>query len=238
MCGRWNALRALFFVIFCSFSPAAMAAGQSLVMADFVVMSEGHGLTERDNYDARATPIAARYGIKRLASLDVLHNFTMKGFKVKRLDLWLLPSVKALQAWGDDPEYKALLPYRDRVHDMKVTSLYFAHPAMPLRKLGEGHYFIEMFRAGAGFDRGLFARFKQQSVALGAKYGAAPVAALNITKKILGKGPMGQRLNLWKLTSEQQFLAWVRSAEYKALEPMRQRLFDGRSHLMLVGKSR
>ena len=68
-------------------SAHAQQGAKPVVFVDFVVMKEGYGLKERDTYDAQATPIANRFGIKRFASLDVIQNMTMKGFKAKRLDL-------------------------------------------------------------------------------------------------------------------------------------------------------
>jgi len=211
---------------------------KQLVFVDFVVMSEGHGLKERAAYDAKADPIAARYGIKRFASLDIVQNVVSQNFRPVRLDLWLLPSPQALSAWSKDPDYKALLPYRNCVHDMKALTLYFAVPALPLRKVKKAHYMIELQTMGPGFDAKTFAAYEKKSDLIAELYAVRRVAALSLSKKIIGAGPSGQRLNVWYLPNEGNFKAWGNNKDFKALVPVRQKLFDMSTYTMLIARGR
>jgi uncharacterized protein (DUF1330 family) len=218
-------------------SAQAQDAAQPLVFVDFVVMSEGHGLDERDIYDAKATPIAARHGVKRFASFDIVQHLLTPGLKPQRLDLWLLPSLEALKAWGDDPEYHALLAYRDKVHDMRALTLYFAKPAGPVEAIGQGNYLIELQTIGSGFDRAVFDEYERDSDEIAASYAIRRVGVYTIVKKVTGAGPDGQRLNIWYLPNEQNFQAWGENKAFQALAPEREKLFDLPNYLMLLGRA-
>ncbi|MDP6707795.1 MAG: hypothetical protein QF893_15735 [Alphaproteobacteria bacterium] len=216
----------------------AQKAPKQVIFVDFVVLNEGQGLKDRDAYDIKALPIAARHGIKRFASLDIKHVVRTPGLKPQRLDLWLLPSPQALNAWAADPEYKALIAQRDEVHDMKALTLYLAVPARPMTEFGKHHYLIEIQKTGSGFSRELFANYEKKSDQIAAPYAIRRVAVLNMAKKLLGIGPAGQRLNIWHLPNEQNFSAWGKNKEFKALGPVRQQLFDLPQYLMLIAQGR
>ena len=44
------------------------------------------------------------------------------------LNLWELPGPEAMQKLGNDPEYQANVPFRDKIHNMSVLTLYMAKP--------------------------------------------------------------------------------------------------------------
>jgi hypothetical protein len=121
---------------------------------------------------------------------------------------------------------------------MKALTLYLAVPARPMTEFGKHHYLIEIQKTGSGFSRELFANYEKKSDQIAAPYAIRRVAVLNMAKKLLGIGPAGQRLNIWHLPNEQNFSAWGKNKEFKALGPVRQQLFDLPQYLMLIAQGR
>ncbi|MEO1407436.1 MAG: hypothetical protein AAFV54_13235, partial [Pseudomonadota bacterium] len=104
--------------------PFTAFAGNSYLI-DFVVMNEGYGLEERDNYEAIVARIASRYGMEKVRAYDLTQHLGGGLPTASRLNVWEVPE-GAMQKLGADPDYQAIIPYRDRIHNMKEVSLFMA----------------------------------------------------------------------------------------------------------------
>jgi uncharacterized protein (DUF1330 family) len=97
------------------------------VLVDFAVMNEDFGQAERDTYVRETERIAAKYGAKRFASYHIVQHLGGAGPEdVLVLDLWAMDDPSALQKLSSDPEYKANVPERNKIHNMEALTLYLA----------------------------------------------------------------------------------------------------------------
>lgn len=99
------------------------------VMVELVVLNDGYGQKERDEYFEKTEKVAAKYGIRRFRSYQILQYVMGAGPKdALELNLWELPDPEALQKLGSDPDYQANVALRDRIHNMAILTLYMAKP--------------------------------------------------------------------------------------------------------------
>lgn len=99
----------------------------STILVDLVVMQEGAGAEERDEYEDRIAPIAARYGLRLFAAYPISRRMSGAGpEEAMRLNFWSAPSPNAMQQLGQDPDYQAIIPDRNRIHNMEAVTLFFA----------------------------------------------------------------------------------------------------------------
>ena len=233
--------RALVVALACLLGFAGSAAAQQearkLIMLDYVFMAEGHGLSDRDDYDAKVAPIVERHGIRRIASLDVIK--VLRGPKgLARIDIWVLPDPAALGAWAKDPDYVAITEYRDRIHDMGRIALYYARPAGGIRALGSSVYLAEMQTFAATFDKSAFFDYVGRSDTLATQNEIVRTASFNVLKRLTRAGPKANWFNLWRLPSPKHFARWHRSEGFKALGADRGRLFDLSKSVFVLARSR
>ena len=102
---------------------AAPAPGHVLLVGA-LAMKPGFGFDEHAAYEAAVAPIAARHGMRLYRSFRVLQ--AMGGASnIVAVNVWDLDSPEALSQVMADPEYVAKIEYRDRIHDMATTTMYF-----------------------------------------------------------------------------------------------------------------
>lgn len=105
-------------------SPAA-----ELYLIDFVVMNDGYGLAERRDYESDVRPIAEKYDAEITQSYEMVDYLGGAVEGSIKLNLWSLPGPEAVQQLNEDPEYQAIVPYRNEIHNFEALTLYFAKPA-------------------------------------------------------------------------------------------------------------
>lgn len=103
----------------------------SMVMAEIVVLNDGYGQKERDQYFEATKKTAAKYGIRMFRSYQILQYMTGTGPKnALELNLWELPGPEAMQKLGNDPDYQSNVVRRDAIHNMSALTLYMAKPTV------------------------------------------------------------------------------------------------------------
>ncbi len=100
-----------------------------LYLVDFVVMNDGHDLDERQGYEADVRPIAQKYGATVTQSYELVNYLGGVVKDAIKLNVWALPGPEAVQQLNEDPDYQAIIPYRNKIHDFEALTLYFAEPA-------------------------------------------------------------------------------------------------------------
>lgn len=99
-----------------------------LILVDMVVMNPGFGIEEREEYEAKVLPIAARYGMERTHSYKTADYLNGSIEDVVKVNLWRLPDAEAMEKLNQDPEYQALEAERNRLHNFNELTLYLAKP--------------------------------------------------------------------------------------------------------------
>lgn len=108
---------------------AGKISPSSMVMVELVVLNDGYGQKERDEYFETTKKIAAKYGIQMYRSYQILQYLSGTGPKNPlELNLWELPGPEAMQKLASDADYQANVPRRDSIHNMSVLTLYMAKP--------------------------------------------------------------------------------------------------------------
>lgn len=105
-----------------------LSADAPIYLVDFAVMNDGYGLDERLEYEANIRPIAERYGARVTQSYEMVNYLGGAVEDAIKLDLWALSGPDAVQQLNQDPEYQAIIPHRNKIHDFDALTLYFAEP--------------------------------------------------------------------------------------------------------------
>ncbi len=105
-----------------SFKPKA----GKFYLLDYVIMTEGNGLLQRTIYTKQIETIAAKFGVQKIASFDVLQHLGGLIPGVLEVNVWEMDSPESMQALGNDPVYQKIIPFRDQIHDMQKLTLYMA----------------------------------------------------------------------------------------------------------------
>ncbi len=216
------------------FSVTSPARSQSdpIYMLDFVFLNDGQTLADRTAYNAKAAPIAARYGINLIATLDPL-AITDGPQTLARVDLWTLPAPQALQAWGNDPDYVALRPDVDRIHNTHDLTLYLAEKISAPNVMPGTAYHLELltFREES-WDKQAFIAYMQEVDRIAATHGIARQASLSGLVRLTGSGPTANWFNLYSVPGPDEYTAMATDPAYRALDPQRLALFVSESRVM------
>lgn len=95
------------------------------VLVDLVVMNEPYGTDVRDAYEAAVEPIAARYGLEKVAAFAIARKLAGEGPEhALRLNIWRLGDSEGMKRLGQDPDYKALEDERNLFHDFSQLTLF------------------------------------------------------------------------------------------------------------------
>lgn len=206
--------------------PAAAQDAGPVYMLDFVFLNDGQTLGDRDAYNNRSRPIAARYGISLIATLDPL-TITMGPRTLARVDVWELPSVQAIGAWGDDADYVALRPEVLRVHDLDDLTLYVASPVMAPAVVPGQVYHLELLTFSEDeWSREAFFSYIRAVDEIAATHGIRRNTSLANLNKLTGSGPTAQFFNLYAVPGANEYRAMGSDPRMTALTPERWRLFD------------
>lgn len=110
------------------FKGAPLPSGHVLLVG-LLVMNQGFDFNAHDAYEKAIAPITARYGMHIYRSYRVLQKMgEHNADNVVAVNLWELPNPEALGKIMSDPDYLANIPNRDKIHNMKATTMYFATP--------------------------------------------------------------------------------------------------------------
>lgn len=219
-------LVAVLFVIFGLGSGVADAAGARLFMLDFVFLNKDVPLSDRDAYNEKAKPVAARHGAEHQRSLDPL--YLLQGPEgLARLDLWTMDSPQVLQAWGGDPAFAAIQDESQKIHDMRRLTLYLAQEMAETRLIPGGVYWVEFLRfSKSGFNGKAFSSYMAQLDQVAGGHGLTRVATFGKVGRILGPGFEAHWMNIYSAPDPDRLKAHFADQAFLALTPQRERLFE------------
>jgi hypothetical protein len=100
-----------------------------LIISDFIVMNDGYGAKERDDYFSKLEKNGKKYGLKRFAAYEVTKFMGGKGPKTTSLVNFWEAGPETIQKLMGDPEYqKNMVPIRNKIFNMSEVSVFFAKP--------------------------------------------------------------------------------------------------------------
>ena len=207
-------------------------------MLDFVFMDDGFSLADRDEYNAVASQTAARHGVVLQTTLDTA-VMVIGPTELDRLDLWTLTTPDALAAWGRDADYLANKDRSDEIHDMRELTLYLGRQVQAPEIESGRFYYLELFAFNPeSFTGEEFITYTRQSDTLAGQYAIFRRASFSQIGRILGNGPEVNWMNLYYISSDNNFRAWHNSAEFKSMVPTRQKLFDWDKSVLAIMKAK
>lgn len=94
-----------------------------------LAMKPGYGFKDHEDYEKALEPITARHGMRLVRSFRVTQDMGGgENNNIVAVNVWDLPKPEALGQVMNDPEYVANIDYRNRIHDMAATTMYFVSP--------------------------------------------------------------------------------------------------------------
>ena len=205
----------------------ALVNDDDMRMLDFVIMSEGHKLKERDIYEVKVEAIAARYGMKIERKFDIKKFMTGEEAlnKVVRVNVWQVPN-GAMKSLGNDPDYKALVKFRNKIHNMDALSIFMANPDT-IDGIATGIVMIDLVTMNPGFGLANRNTYEAKVAPITAKYGMSRFASYDITSKKIGiASDTAIRLNFWNIEDPEKMKLLSKDPAYQALLPFRNKIHN------------
>ncbi len=221
------------------FIGAAYASGDVFNLIDFVVLNDAVSIEARNQYEAVLEPVAARYGARVVHSYDLQAHLAGPMPEAVRINVWQFADPKALANVSADPDYAALVPTRDRVHNMEALRLYMAQPIRDAGPIEEGVILVDLVSMADGAGDAERDAYEAKMAPLAAKQGFEVHSAFRILEKIGGKGPRSPlRLNLWKGQDPEGMARLSADPEYQALASERDAITDFSRLALFMAKPR
>jgi uncharacterized protein (DUF1330 family) len=222
-----------------SFVGTAYASGDVFNLIDFVVMNDAVSIEARNQYEAALKPIAARHGARVVHSYDLQAHLAGPMPEAVRINVWAFADPKALAHVSADPEYAALVPMRDSVHNMKALTLYMAQPIRDTGPIEEGVILVDLVSMADGAGDAERDAYEAKMAPLAAGQGFEVHSAFRTLEKIGGTGPLSPlRLNLWSGQDPEGLARLNADPDYQALAPERDAITDFSQLALFMAKPR
>lgn len=101
--------------------------GHALLLG-VLAMKKGFGFQDHVDYERAIAPISSKHGMKLVRTFRVSQSMGAGPDNIAIVSLWDLPKPEAFNAVVTDPEYTAHISYRNLIHDMSASSMYFVTP--------------------------------------------------------------------------------------------------------------
>jgi len=220
--------KALLLIVFSFFLIGPLRAqgdGSQLYLLDFVFLNDGMTLGDRTAYNAQAAPIAERYGVNLIATLDPL-NITDGPDSLARVDIWTLPSQQALVQWGADPDYIALGSDIARIHDIRNLTLYVAESVLSPNVAPGTAYHLELLTfAEQSWNREAFINYILSVDEIAETHGIIRQGSLSGLNRLTGDGPTANWFSLYSVPGPTEYAAMAEDSRMTALNETRYNLF-------------
>jgi len=106
------------------FAATTAPSGKTLLVG-VIAMKPGFDYEDHNAYEKTLASITARHGMRLFRAYRIVQPLGGGPANAVAVNIWELPSPEALGKVMSDPEYVAIVPYRDRIHDMAETTMYF-----------------------------------------------------------------------------------------------------------------
>ena len=222
-----SVIMSLLVVVGISYGAQPLHAGVATNLIDFVVLKDGHGIEERNTYEFKMSPIAAKYGAKIIHSYDITSHLSGPLKEAVRVNVWKMPNAAAFKKIGSDSAYQALVASRDLIHDMKKLTLYMGNEIQNNGPIKDGVILVDLVVMKDGYGNKERDVYESKMAPLAAKYGFEIAASYAINKKLGGAGPQRPlRLNLWRVKDPSTMKKLSADADYIALASIRNEIHD------------
>ncbi len=213
-------------------------ANDKVYLIDFVILNEGSDISDRDRYEERIAPMAARTGLSVIKSVNLLQHLNGGIQEAVRLNIWEMESPANMQALMQDAQYQAEIPTRDAIHNMKDLSLYLATETADNGGLGEGMVLVDLVVMNDGYGAAERDAYEAKVAPIAAQYGMELAAAYTIDQKLNGAATDDAlRLNLWSVADPAAMQDLNGDPAYQALADERNRLHDFSQLTLFMGQS-
>ena len=200
------------------------------VLLDLVVLNENYTSKDRVSYSKETSKIAAKYDIKKSQSFGI--NAYIAGMGPKNaleFNLWTMKSPAAMAQLGQDSNYQANVPKRDKIHNMKALSLFLARPKAGFSnfkpKKGKTYLldFVIMDEQAGALQRTIYNQKVQQ---IAKKHGINMVSSFDVLQKLGGQIDGVLEVNIWEMDSPESMKALGGDPEYQANVPFRDQIHN------------
>lgn len=96
---------------------------QNNFFVDLLVLQEGKTEADAKRYFDSVVPIVARHGLVRINGYSISAVYAGDE-RPKLVNLWAMAHDQVFSAISEDPEYKKMVPTRNKLFDMKKSHMY------------------------------------------------------------------------------------------------------------------
>ncbi len=107
------------------FSAGPIETGATILVG-LLVMNEGYGFDDHHEYETSLAQLTRRHGMRLVAEYRVLDKLSPRAPDAAAINVWQLDSPESLGSVKRDPEYQQHVEYRDELHNMEATAMWFA----------------------------------------------------------------------------------------------------------------
>ncbi len=207
---------------------ATQPMSEELRMIDLVVMRDGAGAPERDEYMAKVGPVASRHGMKVSQRYEISKRITGIGpEEVLRLNIWTVGDPNGPAEVGQDPAYRENIDFRDKIHDMSQVTLFMAKPILEGKPIASGYVLVDFVIMKSGYGMEDRHEYERRVVPVAKRYGIELTHQYEIVKSMAGS--MKDKvllLNLWSLPDPFAMKELASDPDYIANRSLRDRLHN------------
>ena len=222
-----SSCKQIFILFWFQFLSTYVCSSEETYLIDFVVMSHGHTLKDRDLYDQDILPITEKYGLALKSSLDLTPlsgNFSLPS----RLNIWRVCDEDTLSDLSKDEHYQSLALFRNHIHDMNALTLFLAKKGNISQYLDRRkHFMVDLVSLNDSFSKEDRDRYEEKVVPVAAEYGMLLKQQFELIKYLRGTGPSHAiRLNLWEVNNFEAVSKLSLDKRYKEYIPHRNKIHD------------
>ena len=96
---------------------------QNNFFVDLLILQEGKTKADAERYFSKVVPIVARHGLVRVHRFNVSTVFSGDA-RPKLMNLWTMAHANVFTDINNDPQYKKLIPTRNKIFDMENSHMY------------------------------------------------------------------------------------------------------------------
>ena len=121
---RKSLITSLVFILFTSLISfqASAKESQNNFFVDLLILQHGKTVSDAEKYLDAVAPIAARHGLVRVHQFKVSAVYA-GDTKPDLANLWTMAHADVFKAINSDPEYKKMIPVRNKLFDMKKSHM-------------------------------------------------------------------------------------------------------------------